>query len=85
MINNKALIDALQAKLDQIVAEEGYQEMADGFDQAFSIVKQFVEFDRLVEDFRPVCTFSYKESSICCLPAEKERGEPWRCEEHRGM
>src|ERR1039458_8313337 len=46
------------------------------------------EFDRLQKDFHPVCTYPVKlidkGQSICCGDAEKERGEPWRCEKHRG-
>ena len=35
----KTLLDKMQCHLDEIVAEWGYQEMADGFEQAMNIVK----------------------------------------------
>lgn len=45
MRNPKTLIETLikdmESRLDEIVKVEGYQEMADGFNQALVMVKEF--------------------------------------------
>jgi hypothetical protein len=41
------------------------------------------EFARLCDKFQPVCEFVLPDGGLCCEKAEKERGVPWRCKEHR--
>ena len=43
------------------------------------------KFEWLQKEFRPVCQFELPDGTICGREASRERGEPWRCEEHLGQ
>ena len=52
---SRKLIDKLQKRLDEIIETDGFQELADGFEQAMNIVrehfKEFSEEQKLIDSY----------------------------------
>ena len=69
-MSKKILIKSMEEKLAKIIKEEGYQEMADGFQQALDMVKESFEAPTKVQK-----TFGFSSAAIDAPVSRADRAE----------